>query len=223
MVSAQMPTSPCGIAARSTRFCCSCGLVTFGSPGDHITPIWPDLDNSCRSRQIRSAVPGSRPGLSSAHESKPERAPVKLAADFGAVVSTDPRRGRLLTRESVTERSMKRVFAILVVAVVGTSGCAASHHHPHYRPPPAKVVVAAPPARAQVIIVRQAPPPPKVVRTRPRKPVGHAVWIAGHWHWTGHRYVWRKGFWEVNPKGSWVSGHWEKRRGGWVWIPGHWS
>lgn len=86
------------------------------------------------------------------------------------------------------------------------------------------VLVAAGPVLArppEVIIVPQ-PPPPVVIETRPYPPAPHAVWIDGHWEWTGRRYVWVAGFWEMRPRGHWAPGHWRTVPGGWAWAPGGW-
>ena len=76
---------------------------------------------------------------------------------------------------------------------------------------------------ARVVYVRTAPPPPRV-EVRPPRPAARAVWIPGHWRWTGHAYVWVSGRWELRPKGRvWVPGHWRRTRRGWMWVPGHWK
>ena len=76
-------------------------------------------------------------------------------------------------------------------------------------------------AHAQVVYVEKAPPPIAVER-RPPKPTRRALWIDGHWRWTGRTYNWVPGRWERNPRGAWVAGHWDKRPRGWVWVPGRW-
>lgn len=70
--------------------------------------------------------------------------------------------------------------------------------------------------------VSTAPPPPKV-ETKSARPGPKAVWIDGHWKWTGKKYVWVGGHWERNPKGTWVAGHWNKTPRGHVWVKGHWK
>ena len=72
------------------------------------------------------------------------------------------------------------------------------------------------------VYVRQGPPsPPRDVK--PARPHKRAVWIPGHWGWSGGQYVWAPGHWDKKPKGkAWKSGHWDKHARGWVWVQGHW-
>ncbi len=67
------------------------------------------------------------------------------------------------------------------------------------------------------------PPPPLKTEIKTAKPGPNAVWIDGHWKWNGHKYVWKPGYWEKNPRGTWVPGHYTKRSRGHVWVPGHWK
>jgi hypothetical protein len=90
-----------------------------------------------------------------------------------------------------------RYWAITIVALMFSVGCAGP------------------------VYVRTAPPPPKV-EVKPARPGPTAVWIDGHWKWSRNRYVWVAGHWEKNPRGAWVPGRWEKRARGHVWVPGHW-
>jgi WXXGXW repeat (2 copies) len=84
----------------------------------------------------------------------------------------------------------------------------------------------------------KVPPPPPRGEVRPSKPFNNAVWISGHWEWTGNQYSWKSGQWIKPPKGKgsgsgykanssgskkWVSGHWKKTPGGYVWVDGHWN
>jgi hypothetical protein len=66
-------------------------------------------------------------------------------------------------------------------------------------------------------------PPPYKTEVKPAKPYPNAVWMSGHWKWTGGNYVWVPGHW-VKPRAGkkWVPGHWQKRPRGWVWVKGHW-
>lgn len=82
------------------------------------------------------------------------------------------------------------------------------------------------------------PPPPARSEVRPAKPYDNAVWISGHWEWSGNEYVWKSGQW-IKPAGGskkgsgnwnkpagakkWVSGHWKKTSKGYVWVDGHWN
>ncbi len=73
-----------------------------------------------------------------------------------------------------------------------------------------------------VIYVPKGPPPRKVEVKSPR-PGPKAVWVDGHWKWTGSQYVWVPGHWVKKPKGQWVAGHWKKTPHGWKWNKGHWK
>ena len=74
----------------------------------------------------------------------------------------------------------------------------------------------------RTVYVRVAPPPARQEIIPPR-PAPKAVWIPGHWKWTGSGYKWVPGHWVLKPAGkAWVPGHWKKTGHGWVWIPGHW-
>jgi hypothetical protein len=73
-----------------------------------------------------------------------------------------------------------------------------------------------------VIYVPKGPPPRKVeVKSPP--PGAKAIWVEGHWKWTGSQYVWVPGHWVKKPKGQWVAGHWKKTPHGWKWKKGHWK
>jgi hypothetical protein len=76
-------------------------------------------------------------------------------------------------------------------------------------------------ACAPAVVVKQ--PPPARTEVRPAKPWPNAVWIAGHWKWSGGRYVWVSGRWAKAKRGkTWMAGHWARRARGWVWVKGHW-
>lgn len=80
----------------------------------------------------------------------------------------------------------------------------------------------APRASAGMLIVK-TPPPVVKVEVRPRAPFKKAVWIPGHWKWTGRKFVWVKGHWVKARRGFvYIPGHWKKVNTGWVWIDGHW-
>lgn len=51
-----------------------------------------------------------------------------------------------------------------------------------------------------VVVMKRPPRPIAKIEVKPVKPRHHAVWVAGHWKWKGHR-----------------------RHGRWFWIPGHWK
>lgn len=66
-------------------------------------------------------------------------------------------------------------------------------------------------------------PPPRSEYVPPR-PGAAYVWVPGHWHWNGYRYIWIGGRYVVRQSGwhHWVDGHWAVIHGRWTWIPGHW-
>ena len=43
------------------------------------------------------------------------------------------------------------------------------------------------------------PPPPSMTEVRPMQPTPKAVWVPGHWRWTGGQkgYVWVSGYWRI--------------------------
>ncbi len=71
-------------------------------------------------------------------------------------------------------------------------------------------------------IVMSKPPDPRI-EVKSTKPHADAVWIDGHWKWSGGKYVWISGRWEQSKPGkTWIPGHWQQKNRGWVWIEGHW-
>ncbi len=71
------------------------------------------------------------------------------------------------------------------------------------------------------VYVTTTPPVPRV-EPKPPAPNRGAVWIAGHWQWTGDEFRWLTGHWVEEPQGLWVPGFWIERPQGFVWIPGRW-
>jgi hypothetical protein len=68
------------------------------------------------------------------------------------------------------------------------------------------------------------PPPEPVRETPPPAPAGHAVWVAGYWHWTGMQYAWIPGHWEAAPPGArWRAPHYSLRDGTYFYEPGGWA
>ncbi len=88
-------------------------------------------------------------------------------------------------------------------------------------------LVAASPAASQVsmeIGVRFGPPPPRY-EVMYDAPFGNAVWVRGHWGWSGYegRYVWIPGRWIARrPAYTWVDGGWHRGPRGWYWNEGGW-
>ncbi|MDD2763514.1 MAG: YMGG-like glycine zipper-containing protein [Opitutaceae bacterium] len=75
------------------------------------------------------------------------------------------------------------------------------------------------------VVVDEPPPPPapptEVVTVQPGPA---AIWVGGYWVYTGYRYEWVRGHWEVPPPHcrSFVTPHWGRRRGNYVYIQGYW-
>ena len=89
------------------------------------------------------------------------------------------------------------------------------------------VVTTTPVTAAQVSISVGGPaygPPPPRWDNRPNRPWRNAVWVDGHWKWTGKRYVWVSGRWERPRQGfsRWDRGRWERGERGWHWTEGRW-
>lgn len=80
-------------------------------------------------------------------------------------------------------------------------------------------------AKPRRVYVKVAPPAPKVVVVKKgKKPHPKAVWVGGHWRWTGKNYVWKEGYWlKPRKKHVWVPGHWVKDDNGWYRVDGHWK
>lgn len=87
-------------------------------------------------------------------------------------------------------------------------------------------VPGATPAQAGVYVGIYAPiaPPPPRYEVRPYRPYAGAIWVPGHWQWTGRGHVWVGGYWARPPRRyhNWVPGHWRSTPRGWVWVDGHW-
>jgi len=79
-----------------------------------------------------------------------------------------------------------------------------------------------PPVQGEIVI--ETAPPPTQVEAVPVAPYQGAVWIEGHWHWNGVRYVWARGYYERPRVGFvWVAHRWYRGpRGRWHYVPGHW-
>jgi len=75
------------------------------------------------------------------------------------------------------------------------------------------------------VYVKTGPPTKKVVVVKKGSPPHpHAVWVEGHWHWNGAKYIWKKGYWLKPRKGFvWVPGHWVNTKHGWYRVEGHWK
>ena len=102
----------------------------------------------------------------------------------------------LISGEAMKDKLIKTIGGLLLFAFL--IGCAATVYAP-------------------------GPPPPRKAEVKPVPPGPKAIWVAGHWKWTGHEWAWVRGHWVKAPRGKWVPGRWEKRPRGHVWIPGHWK
>ncbi len=74
----------------------------------------------------------------------------------------------------------------------------------------------------------QSIPPSPVSEPRenpPPQPGPGAVWIRGHYAYTGSGYQWEPGRWEFPPAGArtYVSPSWQPTNGGYVYVRGHWQ
>jgi hypothetical protein len=76
--------------------------------------------------------------------------------------------------------------------------------------------------------VQSIPPTPvsEPQESVPPQPAPNAVWIRGHYAWTGSGYQWQSGRWEIPPAGArmWVQPSWQPaQNGGYVYVRGHWQ
>jgi hypothetical protein len=76
--------------------------------------------------------------------------------------------------------------------------------------------------------VQQIPPAPvsEPQESIPPQPASNAVWIRGHYAYTGTGYQWQPGRWEIPPPGarSWIGPSWQQAgNGGYVYVRGHWQ
>jgi hypothetical protein len=76
--------------------------------------------------------------------------------------------------------------------------------------------------------VQSIPPAPvsEPHESVPPQPAPNAVWIRGHYAYTGSGYQWQPGRWENAPPGArnWVGPSWQPSpNGGYVYVRGHWQ
>ena len=77
------------------------------------------------------------------------------------------------------------------------------------------------PGSAEIVV--ETGPPPEQIEVVGLAPYPGAVWVRGHWQWTGGRYHWFPGHWERPRNGYiWVHAHWDRSGNRWRFIPGHW-
>ena len=109
-----------------------------------------------------------------------------------------------------------KIAALLVASAMTLAGCA-GRYGPYGTPGGVTTT-------AGIVYVQTAPPPQKYVII-PRRPAPTAVWIEGYWDWTGVRFVWVDGLWNINPPRAgvvWVPHRWVKTNRGWYRKPGEW-
>jgi hypothetical protein len=104
---------------------------------------------------------------------------------------------------------MKKLPALILLAVVSLSlgACVAER----------------PVRRHAAVEVTVRPPEPRVLIV-PAPRAGY-VWAPGFWRWNGRAHVWVDGRWLREQSGKhWVPAHWEEgRRGYWHFEEGHWE
>lgn len=105
-------------------------------------------------------------------------------------------------------------LAVPIVACVASlyaTGCVVEAEMEPVRAPP------------QPVAVREAPPQ-DFVETVPVSRGADYVWIGGHQHWTGSRWVWIPGRYTAQRRGArWIPPHRENRGGVYYYVPGHWG
>lgn len=80
-----------------------------------------------------------------------------------------------------------------------------------------------------VALVRVQSPPlvpaTQPLETIPPQPEPGAVWIAGHYNYTGTSYAWEPGRWETPPPGTsaWVPPSFQPQGSDYVYVRGHWQ
>jgi hypothetical protein len=107
-------------------------------------------------------------------------------------------------------------YALIIGAValaLGLAGCRGYYYAEYEYPPP-----------PEGTMVVEAPPAP-LVEVVPVMPYEGAVWVAGYWHWAGHRYSWVRGRWMRPPRAGlyWYPGGYVRRGRGYVWVRGRWA
>jgi hypothetical protein len=74
----------------------------------------------------------------------------------------------------------------------------------------------------RVVIVEAPPPPRQVVLVRPPPPWSGAIWVEGHWQFTGLRFVWVRGHWIAPRYGyAFVQPRWHVHAGHHYYTPGY--
>ncbi|MBI2894377.1 MAG: YXWGXW repeat-containing protein [Deltaproteobacteria bacterium] len=75
------------------------------------------------------------------------------------------------------------------------------------------------------VYVSQPMPPPRVEVVPVAAPYAGAVWVNGHWQWTGHGWVWAGGTWQRphRPGYVWIGPRYVVRGGRHVYVRGYWG
>jgi WXXGXW repeat (2 copies) len=86
-------------------------------------------------------------------------------------------------------------------------------------------VVKSDPPAGTVATVAPYPPPPMRAEIPPLASSADALWLVGHWRWTGAKYDWTPGRYvqRPTPTANWLPGYWQQGPSGWVWTDGHWQ
>ena len=117
-------------------------------------------------------------------------------------------------------------------AVAGGLAGAASGHRADQREaaaqPPVYSSAATMPSASGTYTVQTIPPAPvsEPQESIPPQPSANAVWIRGHYEYTGSGYQWQPGRWEVPPAGArnYIGPSWQTAaNGGYVYVRGHWQ
>ena len=76
--------------------------------------------------------------------------------------------------------------------------------------------------------VQSVPPAPtsQPYEQMPPQPSRDAVWVRGHYEYTGNGYQWVAGRWDIPPSGmhTWIEPTWQPAaNGGYIYTRGHWQ
>jgi hypothetical protein len=116
--------------------------------------------------------------------------------------------------------------AAIGAAAGGLAGAAIGHRADQRETTTTSVPVAT--ASDTSYTVQSIPPAPvsEPQETVPPQPSPNAVWIRGHYAYTGSGYQWQSGRWEIPPAGAtrYIGPSWQPAaNGGYVYVRGHWQ
>ncbi len=108
-------------------------------------------------------------------------------------------------------RNLGRLLGIAGLGALALGGCAGTA-------PPS-------PSANMAAIVAPYRPPPKRAEIPPPPPSPRALWLVGHWRWTGSNYVWTPGHYVERPAptANWVPDYWMEQKDGWTFVAGRWA